>query len=47
MSSTTELESDVMVEPVTTGEIIAPQGQTWEGIGLLPSLENRGRIFPK
>ena len=32
---------------LTTGEIIAPQGRTWEGIGLLPSLENRGRIFPK
>lgn len=32
---------------VTTGELIAPQGQTWDKIGLLPSLENRGRIFPK
>ena len=32
---------------LTTGEIIAPQGRGWEGIGLLPSLENRGRIFPK
>lgn len=32
---------------VTTGELIAPQGQSWDKIGLLPSLENRGRIFPK
>lgn len=32
---------------LTTGELIAPQGQTWDKIGLLPSLENRGRIFPK
>ncbi|QIF05801.1 S41 family peptidase [Roseimicrobium sp. ORNL1] len=32
---------------VTTGELIAPQGQTWDKTGLLPSLENRGRIFPK
>lgn len=32
---------------VTTGELIAPQGQTWDLTGLLPSLENRGRIFPK
>ncbi len=32
---------------LTTGELIAPQGRTWEGIGLLPSLENNRRIFPK
>jgi carboxyl-terminal processing protease len=32
---------------LTTGELIAPQGQTWDKVGLLPSLENRGRIFPK
>jgi carboxyl-terminal processing protease len=32
---------------LTTGELIAPQGQTWDKTGLLPSLENRGRIFPK
>lgn len=32
---------------VTTGELIAPQGKGWDGIGLLPSLENRGRIFPR
>lgn len=32
---------------LTTGELIAPQGRTWEGIGLLPSLENHRRIFPK
>jgi carboxyl-terminal processing protease len=32
---------------ITSGELIAPQGQTWDGIGLLPSVDNRGRIFPK
>ncbi len=32
---------------LTTGELIAPQGRTWEGTGLLPSLENQQRIFPK
>ena len=32
---------------ITSGELIAPQGQTWDTIGLLPSVENRGRIFPK
>lgn len=32
---------------ITTGELIAPQGLTWDKIGLLPSLENRGRIFPR
>jgi carboxyl-terminal processing protease len=32
---------------LTTGEMIAPQGQTWDAIGLLPSVDNRGRIFPK
>lgn len=32
---------------ITSGELIAPQGQTWNDIGLLPSVENRGRIFPK
>lgn len=32
---------------LSTGELIAPQGRTWEGIGLLPSLENHRRIFPK
>lgn len=32
---------------LTTGELISPQGFGWDGIGLLPSLENHGRIFPK
>lgn len=32
---------------LTIGEMIAPQGSTWEGTGLLPSLENQRRIFPK
>jgi carboxyl-terminal processing protease len=32
---------------LTTGELIAPQGRSWEGTGLLPSLENHRRIFPK
>ncbi len=32
---------------ITSGELIAPQGQTWDTVGLLPSVENRGRIFPK
>ncbi len=32
---------------LTTGELIAPQGRSWEGTGLLPSLENQQRIFPK
>lgn len=32
---------------ITSGELIAPQGITWDTIGLLPSVENRGRIFPK
>jgi carboxyl-terminal processing protease len=32
---------------LTTGELIAPQGVGWDGIGLLPSLENHGRIFAK
>jgi len=32
---------------LTTGELISPQGIGWDGIGLLPSLENHGRIFPK
>jgi carboxyl-terminal processing protease len=32
---------------VTSGELIAPQGITWDTIGLLPSVDNRGRIFPK
>ncbi len=32
---------------LTTGELIAPQGRTWEGTGLLPSLENHRQIFPK
>lgn len=32
---------------LTTGEVIGPQGRSWDGIGLLPSLENEGRIFPK
>jgi len=31
---------------LTTGEAIAPQGRGWDGIGLLPSLENEGKIFP-
>ncbi len=31
---------------LTTGEAIAPQGRGWDGIGLLPSLENSGKIFP-
>lgn len=32
---------------ITTGELIAPQGLTWDTTGLLPSVENRGRIFPR
>ncbi len=32
---------------ITSGELIAPQGRTWDATGLLPSVENRGRIFPK
>jgi len=32
---------------LTTGELISPQGVGWDGVGLLPSLENHGRIFPK
>lgn len=32
---------------VTTGELVAPQGRGWDLAGLLPSLENRGRIFPR
>jgi carboxyl-terminal processing protease len=32
---------------LTTGELIAPQGRSWEGTGLLSSLENHRRIFPK
>ena len=32
---------------LTTGELIAPQGQTWDLVGLLPSLDNRGRIFAR
>ena len=32
---------------ITSGELIAPQGLTWDTTGLLPSVENRGRIFPK
>lgn len=30
---------------LTVGELIAPQGRTWEGTGLLPSLGNRRGIF--
>jgi carboxyl-terminal processing protease len=30
---------------LTTGELMAPQGRTWDGLGLLPSLENEGRVF--
>jgi carboxyl-terminal processing protease len=32
---------------ITSGELIAPQGRTWDKTGLLPSVENRERIFPK
>lgn len=32
---------------LTIGEIISANGRGWEGTGLLPSLENSGRIFPK
>lgn len=32
---------------ITSGELIAPQGVTWDSTGLLPSVDNRGRIFPK
>jgi carboxyl-terminal processing protease len=32
---------------ITSGELVAPQGMTWDTIGLLPSVDNRGRIFPK
>jgi carboxyl-terminal processing protease len=32
---------------ITTGETIAPGNQSWDGIGLLPSLENGGLIFAK
>ncbi|TLD68328.1 PDZ domain-containing protein [Phragmitibacter flavus] len=32
---------------VTSSEMIAPQGRGWDGIGLLPSLENNGKIFPE
>lgn len=32
---------------LTTGQLIAPQGRTWDGVGLLPSLENAGQIFPE
>jgi len=41
-----ELEGGGSVR-LSTGELIAPQGVSWDGIGLLPSLDNRGRIFPK
>ncbi len=30
---------------VTSGRLYAPSGRSWEGIGLLPSLENGGVIF--
>ncbi len=30
---------------LTTAELVAPQGKSWDGIGLLPSLENEGRVF--
>ncbi len=32
---------------ITSGELIAPQGQTWDKTGLLPSADNRGRIFER
>lgn len=32
---------------ITNAELIAPQGRTWEGSGLLSSLENQGKIFPE
>ncbi len=32
---------------VTSGELIAPQGRTWDKIGLLPSSANRGRVFER
>ncbi len=31
---------------ITSGVLHAPSGRTWEGTGLLPSLENEGNIFP-
>ncbi len=32
---------------LTSGELIAPQGRTWDGIGLVSSLENLGQIFAR
>lgn len=32
---------------LTSGELIAPQGRTWDGIGLVPSLENLGQVFAR
>lgn len=32
---------------LTSGELIAPQGRSWDGMGLVPSLENLGQVFPR
>ncbi|CAN5836732.1 hypothetical protein BH11VER1_BH11VER1_35320 [soil metagenome] len=32
---------------LTSGELIAPQGRTWDGVGLVPSLENLGQVFAR
>lgn len=32
---------------LTSGELIAPQGRGWDGIGLVPSLENLGQVFAR
>ena len=46
MQASADLRGGGHIE-ITNGELIAPQGITWDTIGLLPSIENRGRIFPK
>jgi carboxyl-terminal processing protease len=30
---------------ITSGELYAPSGRTWEGTGLFPSLDNNGQVF--
>jgi carboxyl-terminal processing protease len=32
---------------LTSGELIAPQGRSWDGIGLVSSLENLGQVFAR
>lgn len=32
---------------LTSGELIPPQGRSWDGIGLVPSLENLGQVFAR